>query len=294
MNDIIMYSEPMKPAKPNFSIRSQICGTLYANLPDFWFVSKIFAHYVYRIGAPPDNVISVKVRNRHDSRNFQVIIFVIFNFCQARSYNKISNLKLSDATINGYLSMVFTCDRIHLPQGVFIFNANFTNYLENIGNNASFTLNFLNQNGIGGSNFLECPILYFPVHVSPDFDHWVLIRMDREKKVITQFDSLNGDFHLEIYTKFLKFLNVKIPGDQFRALEYVFETGHSARQTDSSSCGIYTILNCLDQLKLIDFEIESNSRFIQMIKTIMVHEFLAFENDPDCFVLDILGSSGSQ
>ena len=208
--------------------------------------------------------------------------------------NEIFWTLFSDNTINSYLSLVLNCNRISLPPSIFIFNANFTQYFASINNETNFTLEFLNQNGIGGSCFSQCDTFYFPVHVSGDFEHWILIRLERKTKIITQFDSLNGDFYANIEANFRKFLKAKIPGDQFKASEYSFNVGFSARQSDSSSCGIYCILNLLTEINLLTFQIESTPSFIKMIKTIMIHEFLSFVNDEDCFILDILGSTGSQ
>ena len=203
---------------------------------------------------------------------------------------------LTDNTINSYLSIVLNTERVNFSPHDYVFNANFTNYFENLDENNvnEFSLEFLTQNGIGKSNFLGSKRYYFPVHVSPRHDHWVLICLNRETKCITQFDSLNNPFYTDIYVNFLKFLNVKIPGPQFEATKYTFDVSRSAAQMDSTSCGIYTILNLLTELNIIDFSIDSNDFFIDTVKMIMVHELLAFKNDPECFIMDILGQIDSQ
>ena len=209
---------------------------------------------------------------------------------------RVSERYLTDNTINAYLSIVMNCSRINRPADTFIFNANFTGYFEHLDDNNrnEFSLQFLHNNRIGNSNFIESKRLYFPVHVARDFDHWVLICLDREKKTITQFDSLNSKFYKSIYVNFLKFLNCTIPGPQFSETDYSFQEIYCSKQMDSTSCGIYTILNLLTEMNIIDFAIESNESFIRTIKSIMVHEFLAYKNDPECFILDVLGNIDSQ
>ena len=67
--------------------------------------------------------------------------------------------------------------------------------------------------------------------------------------------------------------------------EFIIED--TVRQPDSSSCGIYLILNLLQQINLIDFKLENDSSFVKLIKDIMIHDYLSF-NEGGGFSMGIL------
>ena len=196
---------------------------------------------------------------------------------------------LSDNMINSYLSLALNTKRISIPINAFVFNANFGQILKHSFPGREFDLNYLNDFSIvKDANFLSSSVLLFPTYVS--FGHWILIIINRDEKTITQIDSLNNDFFPEIETNFKNFLEAKIPGEPFES-EYSFLVEKSARQCDSASCGLYTIMNILAKLNVIDFQIESNNAFLKKVKLIMIHESISYARDSESFIIDVLGSA---
>ena len=227
-----------------------------------------------------------------EPRGFVLVYEDLLPLCRSTSTSPRDRY-LNDSLINCYLSLVLNTERISIPDKTFVFNSNFCGYLRYADTGKNYTLDFLNNNGIGKNrDFLNSSVILIPIHVS--HGHWILVILNRDDKTCIQIDSMNkNSFYNEIKKHLETFLQAKIPGNQFEESRYTFHCEISARQADSASCGIYLILNILNRLKIIDFSIESNPSFLRQIKLIMIHEFLHFYNDPECFVLDVLGTSST-
>ena len=104
-------------------------------------------------------------------------------------------------------------------------------------------------------------------------------------KINYQNDSLE--------TKIRSFLTCKIPGKQFDSERFSFQYEDVVGQTDGSSCGIFSILNILDKINLLNFRIENSATFIRNMRVTMLHEILTtnpqdLRSAQNGFILNIL------
>lgn len=98
---------------------------------------------------------------------------------------------------------------------------------------------------LGGKNLLDAQILLFPIC---DNQHWRLLVIKPQERLIEYYDSLNGDG--TPYTKVaLDYLQMEL-GPYYVATEWtVVSEQRSSRQKNSSDCGIFTVLNALVLLR---------------------------------------------
>ena len=180
--------------------------------------------------------------------------------------------------IDSYLNMALWSSTISLESNVFfVFDCFFYQRLPQPANFV-FNSNILNGHSLGKSKFENSKKIIMPINVNNR--HWIALMIDRSNFEISIFDSINphqsvSDYHNTVIEKNIRsFLNCTIPGPQFEPSNYKFIYVDVTQQTDDSSCGPFTILNILDQLNLIQFEIQNTEGFFRDLKLIMFNEFI--------------------
>ncbi|KAJ4301679.1 hypothetical protein N0V90_003772 [Kalmusia sp. IMI 367209] len=102
---------------------------------------------------------------------------------------------------------------------------------------------------LGGKNFLDCKLVLFPIC---DGNHWRLIAIKPQERLVEYFDSLGGQGHRYTDTV-LRYLELEL-GEHFVASEWTTSGADkseqkSKRQENSRDCGIFTVLNALVLLR---------------------------------------------
>ena len=172
-----------------------------------------------------------------------------------------------------------------------------------------FSIKTLNEHSLGPGPFHGQSKFFIPMNLREQrTNHWSLVLVDILTKKVIVYDSLNPtEVTPEVSGNISKFLNciIERPGiglenypennDEIEVIydplvenanfEFIIED--TVRQPDSSSCGIYLILNLLQQINIIDFKLENDSSFVKLIKDIMIHDYLSF-NEGGGFSMGIL------
>ena len=201
---------------------------------------------------------------------------------------------LSSDFINAYLNMALWCQNIQISSDVCVMDSYFT---QRFPRQKGFELSSRVINGhiLGKAQFESAKKILIPMNLGNL--HWIVAKIDRQTKIIYVYDSQNpqtlrNNYHdPRLETPLESFLHCKVPGLQFESEKYQFKYELSTHQNDQVNCGLFTILNLLDQLGLINFRIESSREFFRTIRTIFFHELVsaeAFDTSITGFILNML------
>ena len=207
-----------------------------------------------------------------------------------------SNEWFSSDIINVYLNIALTSPNIDSEiNSFFVFDVYFYQRLP-LPSQYLLDSRILNGHSLGTLRFENCSKIFIPVNFGNR--HWLAVKIDKTSCLISVLDSKNphknrANYHDEdLEDKIRSFLNCNIPSAQFEPSKYSFEYKDVVQQYDGSNCGSFTILNILNEIGLIHFQIQNDSGFFRDLKLIFFHELINYpdlgEMNDSSFILNML------